>query len=159
MVSPEGVTLLRSRELCSELSHAASNRNIVLSSPTNKYFFRSTLKITLTFCNIHPGFDSSILRQRGIWGRQMKQCWIKYWKNRKIPLNIFTGIFLYCELNLIPNTQYCTLKLFLRRLSSLFLKHQPLHLEYYVHPSCLEASIYRTFFGCFVLHAASLQVA
>jgi hypothetical protein len=25
-----------------------------------------------------PGFDPSILRHSGIWGRQMKQCWIKY---------------------------------------------------------------------------------
>ena len=32
IVSPDGVTLFNNKELCSEESHAASNRNMVLSS-------------------------------------------------------------------------------------------------------------------------------
>ncbi len=34
-----------------------------------------------------PGFNPSILRHSGSRGRQLKQCWTKYFKNSKNPLN------------------------------------------------------------------------
>ncbi len=45
-----------------------------------------------TSCN-GPGFDPSIRRHSGIWGRQMKQCWIQYGKKTQYHHDLSMPIF------------------------------------------------------------------
>ncbi len=73
---------------------AASSRNFHTHvSASDLYIPRMWMRTSLvvrasdcqcTSCN-GPGFDPSIRRHSGIWGRQMKQCWILYEQKEKNP--------------------------------------------------------------------------
>ncbi len=59
-----------------------------------------------------PGFNPSILRHSGSRGRQLKQCWTKYFKNQKIP---WIGIYKWKNENHL-STHFLTLNCMAKKL-------------------------------------------